>query len=224
MSAPHRSFRIICLPTALISFCARRTYAHHELPSARCLPLTLIAFALIILTTACESRLDLRARVVDSKGRGIAGAIFYAEAFQYRGGVYDFAWGQADSQGIISTGTGQVPALRWRGNAKLAIAALAPGKTPVAVIDYLDRISGTDIEVTLQDHSDTTMNWEPRLASLSFPFEQNPALARRLRQPENVELIEAFAEAYEPIKRGEVSATEEEWAKMEYLTKLLSEK
>jgi hypothetical protein len=151
--------------------------------------------ALLLSAAGCSSRHELNATVRDDSGNPIPGAVFYAEAYT-NSGAFDFAFAQAGKTGEVpAAGRGPLT-IRWRWGAKLALAALAPGKKPIVLLDPLGRIKADGIVISLPGRTGSTPAWEPSLALLSFPFEADPALAARMAAPEFGPLRRAFREAY----------------------------
>jgi hypothetical protein len=76
------------------------------------------------------------------------------------------------------------------------LAGFAPGKRPIVVYDELGRVEPQGNVFRLQDLPATGFRWEPRVAKLAFPFDDNPTLAARAAAPRYRSLREAFREAY----------------------------
>jgi hypothetical protein len=107
--------------------------------------------------------------------------------------------------------------IEWKRGAKLALAAFAPGKKPMAVYDELGRVRADGIVIQVQDLPPTGLRCEPRVGNLSFPFEENPMLAARVAAPEYKALRKAFADAY-ALMGGE--SLPRELTKVRFLEKL----
>lgn len=164
-------------------------------------------------------RLDVR--VVDSEGKPIADALFYAEAFTLDERAFDFDWGRSDSDGYVFRADGAPLEIAWKSDARLSHAAFAPGMKPAGFIDHLGRATDSAFSVILYDTSQTALDYQPVLAKMSFPFETKPYLARRLRDPSNRPLLTAFRQAYEPLISGGIPTMPEEQAKLSFLESLL---
>lgn len=163
------------------------------------------AATLLLGASACSSEQFLRARIVDGHGQPLPGAILYAEAYT-REGAFDFAFARAGPAGEVPPAGGPEARIAWRRGARLALAAFAPGKVPVVVYDPLGRVKADGIEMPLEDATDEAQAWEPRLARLSYPFEEQPALASRLRRGEYHDLRQAFRRAYAALSDGQLHA------------------
>jgi hypothetical protein len=150
----------------------------------------IVAALAALAAAACTSTNPLRASVRDASGKPIPNAIFYAEAYD-SGGTFDFVWAKTGENGEIPPTT-----IRWKRGAKLALAAFAEGKRPIAVYDELGRVKADGVDLPLSDLPETGLKWEPRLAKLSFPFEGQPELAERIAASENADLRRAFRDAY----------------------------
>ncbi len=183
---------------------------------------SLLILVLTLVLAGCEKAVDVIARVTDRQGRGLAGAVFYCEAWQYSDGAYDFAWGVADSSGVVRMPDGLPMKIRWRSDAKLGVAVMATGKRTFAVNDYTNTMSPEALEFVLDDTTGAIMRWEPKLAKLGFPFEKKSGLAERLRREANLPLLRRIAEEYSILKGGTIGATPEEMAKMAFLTEMLA--
>jgi len=187
-------------------------------------PVALCAMLLSGILAGCgnESR-TLDVRVVDEAGQPVADALFYAEAFTYSERAFDFAWGYSNGEGLVHRPDGSPLEIAWKADARLSYAAFAPGMKPAGFIDHVGRATDSSFSVILYDTSQTDLDYQPVLAKMSFPFESNPDLARRLREPSNRPLLLAFREAYEPLATGELPTMPEERLKLDFLNSLLYE-
>ncbi|MEK7409738.1 MAG: hypothetical protein AAB225_32150 [Acidobacteriota bacterium] len=174
----------------------------------------------LLPATGCSTTQELRAFVFDQAGRPIPGALFYAEAYTHDG-AFDFAFSLPGPNGAAPPSGHPPLTIRWRWGAKLALAAFAPGKKPIAVYDELGRVRADGIVFNLQDLPDKGLRWEPRVADLSFPFENAPRLAARAAAPECAPLRRAFRAAYEPLFAGEEPALPRQILKMRALERLV---
>jgi hypothetical protein len=164
-----------------------------------------VVASLALASSACSSDMELRAKIVDAQSRPLPGALFYAEAYTHDG-VFDFAFARAGSGGEVPAAGSPELHVTWRSGAKLALAAFAPGKMPIVVYDQLGRVKADGIEMPLEDLPAKGGSWEPRVAQLSYPFENTPDLAARLRRSEYQDLRRAFREVYAPLIAGEQPA------------------
>lgn len=188
---------------------------------------TVLALAVVaplaLASLACSADMELRAKIVDAQNRPLPGALFYAEAYTHDG-VFDFAFGRAGLGGEVPAVGSPELHVAWRSGARLALAAFAPGKVPIVVYDQLGRVKADGIEMPLEDLPAKGGGWEPRVAQLAYPFENNPDLAMRLRRSEYRDLRRAFREAYAPLIAGEQPAIlPAERAKIEALRRLDAE-
>ncbi|BBO81498.1 hypothetical protein [Desulfosarcina ovata] len=164
----------------------------------------------------------LNAVIKNSNGSPIQGAVFYAEAYTHKSGVFDFAYGYTGPDGNIKQSYGETLTIKWRNNARLAIAAFAENYKPVVIYDPMVTIEADGIEITLQDLPNVGFRWEPRVAKLGFPFENHPDLAHRISTPDHKILLAAFFNAYKPLWNKEETALPNEWNKMKFLEKLIN--
>jgi hypothetical protein len=183
-----------------------------------------IVILAMLMSLACRvtngDTLALSVDVRDASGQPVPGALFYAEAYVVNEGAFDFIFAVAGDEGKVPTDEAPPPTLRWRRGARLALAAFAPGMKPFAIHDHAGRLRADGITLTLQPLSGSGYRWEPRLGHLSFPFESQPALARRLAGADHAILRKAFLDAYEPLAAGEESAVPREWKKLQFLQKM----
>ena len=179
------------------------------------------SFSLFLWAAACTTTQDLRAVITDTAGKPIPGAIFYAEAWT-NDAAFDFAFSGTGASGEVPP-AGEKLSVNWRPGARLALAALAPGKKPMVVYDELGRIKADGIHFKLEDLPPPGQRWEPRVGKLGFPFEQNRELAARVAAPECAKLRAAFRAAYAPLASGEEHAVPEEKIKLQTLDSLKEE-
>jgi hypothetical protein len=175
-----------------------------------------VLIAATFASAGCAGRKELRAVIEDATGRPIPGAVFYAEAYS-GSGAFDFAYSLAGRSGEVPPANSGPLTIAWKPGAKLALAAFAPGKKPMAVYDQLGRVRADGIVIELQDLPQTGLRWEPRVGNLSFPFEENPKLAARVAAPEYKTLRKAFEDAY-ALLGGQ--GLPRELAKLRFLEKL----
>ncbi len=181
---------------------------------------SLLALCVALLPAiGCSTTQELRAFVLDQAGRPIPGALFYAEAYTHDG-AFDFAFTLTGPNGEAPPAGAPPLTIRWRWRAKLALAAFAPGKKPIAVYDELGRVRADGIAFKLQDLPEKGLRWEPRVADLSFPFEHDSRLAARAGAPASAPVRRAFRAAYQPLYGGEEPALPRQILKMRALDRL----
>ena len=179
----------------------------------------MIWIALGSVLGGCRTVEEITANIVDANQQPIPGALLYVEVYDDEG-TFDFAFGVSGGAGEVPA-SGQAPVtVRWRAGAKLAFAAFAEGKKPVVVYDQLGRTQPRGNVFELADSPEVGLRWEPRIAELAFPFENEPVLAGRAAVADCVELRRAFREAYRPLIEGEESVLPEEQVKIEALDRL----
>jgi hypothetical protein len=144
---------------------------------------------------------DVRATILDESGEPIPGAIFYAEAYD-EDGAFAFLSDRAGSAGEVPDSAREPLKIPWRRGARIALAALAPGRPPAVLRDPSGRIE-SDGALLVQRSAPAGGSSGGGLASLAFPFENDPELVRRLGGSEFAELRAAFLAAYEEIEQSE---------------------
>ncbi len=135
---------------------------------------------------------DVRVTVVDEDTAPLPGAVFYVEAVD-DSGAFACEWGVAGPAGEVPVSAREPVKIPWRPGARLAMAAFAPGRTPAVIRETGGawRISdGAVLELRPGDP------WNPELAALAFPFEDEPALAALVAAPSADALREAFRAAW----------------------------
>lgn len=157
----------------------------------------ILLLAAALCTCACASEQELRAVIVDENGKPIPGGIFYAEAWQHPG-AFDFVFAQAGTNGEVPAAGSPPLTIRWRSRANLAIAAFAPGRKPLVISDPLGRVKADGITLRLAAQNQSKPEREFSLTKLSFPFEENPELAARVKASQYAELRRTFRAAYQP--------------------------
>lgn len=156
--------------------------------------LSAMPVAAVLCASCNEATLAVSAQVVDTDGKPIPGALLYVEAYTGRG-AYDFAWSRAAGDGRVPPGGGRL-ALAARPSARLAVMVTAPGHQTVVLLDHTGALVGHDVRIELAKQSEAGAVWEPGLAQLSYPFEDQAHLAKRLGAAQHAELRRGFAEAY----------------------------
>jgi hypothetical protein len=151
----------------------------------------------VLALCACAGEQQLRAVIVDERGKPIPGSLFYAEAWQHPG-AFDFVFAAAGKDGEVPAAGSPALTIGWKWRANLSIAAFAPGRKPLVISDALGRVKADGIVLQLHELNEAEPEREARLTTLSFPFEEMPSLAARLREPRYAELRRAFHTAYQP--------------------------
>ena len=129
-------------------------------------------------------------RLVDTANNPVCGALVYIEA--YTSHTYAFVWS-------FSGDSGEVPAkgqprlkLFMRPGAKLMYCVLAPEQYPFIVNDREKVFKSGDISFVIAKNPLAGLAYNPLLFHLDFPYENNPALRKKLLQLENRKLVETF--------------------------------
>ena len=173
---------------------------------------------LAVFSEGCSGEYSFQARVVDIEGKPLNGAMFYAEVYTYRHGAYDFVWGVTDSNGMVKDG--QLLKLKWVDDSHISTVAFADSKIPEVRLDQEKLPIGDTVTLYLRDTSKALLPWAPKVGKLSFPFENQPKLAERLKAEGNTKLIEIFREAYRPLMESDISILPEEQVKIDFLKTL----
>jgi hypothetical protein len=172
-----------------------------------------------LLLARCTEKQLVQAKIVDDSGQPIEGALLYFEVYD-NNGVYDFGFAKTDKQGETPSSSSKALFTEWSSGSLIALAAFSNGKKPVVLYDKLGNISPTGMIITLHNLDGEKLKWEPRIAKLSFPFEDNSALFQRAAKPEVKLLREAFYEAYQPLINGDAAIFNYEKEKINALKKL----
>lgn len=184
-----------------------------------CLAARICTKSLVLLplcASACRDSAEVRARILDERGRPVAGAILYVEC-DSGAGATDFQFAVASRDGVIPADGATPLVYRAERGAKLTLAALAPGKKPTVLYDHAGRIQPDGLTLVLKDLARPGERWEPRIGMLTYPFEGHPELAARLRRPEYSELRRAFVQTYEILKDPRENALPRELEKWELI-------
>ncbi|MAF26384.1 MAG: carboxypeptidase-like regulatory domain-containing protein [Gemmatimonadota bacterium] len=164
--------------------------------------------ALLSAMPGCSSpSRDFRGTVLDSGGAPVPGAVVYAEAVGPDGPI-GFLTARTGAAGEVPVSAREPLPLPWGAGATAVLAAFAPGKLPT----ILHAPPTTDGVVLILRDLPEGSRWEPRVASLAFPFPDDAALADRAASPECVELRAALRAAwseYSPESGRPPSAREE---------------
>lgn len=176
-------------------------------------PASLVGLAGVVALTSCAdlaSTRDVRVTIFDERGEPLSGAIFYVEAADDRGPIA-FLWARSGPAGEVPQSAREPLKLPWRPGARLAMAVLAPGRRSAVVREEGERVvsDGAVLELRLGS------TWNPEIARLAFPFEGDPSLAARLRDPTSGPLVDAFRSAW--AERPAVPLSEEERRKLDAL-------
>jgi len=155
----------------------------------------------LLLLTACSttpSTRDVRVTILDEAGNPLPGAIFYAEAYD-ENGAFAFLSAAAGEAGVLPDQAREPLKIPWRARARLALAAFHPGYRPLVVRDPTRWVQSDGALLTLVSDSLPSIP-PPEIAELSFPFEDQPLLARQLAAPEYGPLRAAFRRAWGPSR------------------------
>ncbi len=182
----------------------------------------LIVVASALLITQCAPEKYLHASILDTEGNPIPDAVFYAEASTHESGAFDFLFAVPDEDGEV--GSKENPAtIRWKPNAKLSIAAFAPNKKTIVIFDHDNVIIEHGIVLKMENSKPGDSAWERDLLLLSFPFEKQPELAKRLSGIKPQLLRNSFLQAYNKFLSGKAQPTEKERRKVDKIRQLEKE-
>lgn len=166
----------------------------------------------------CASRTPIRAQIVDAAGVPVSGAVLYFEVYR-SGSVLDFGFAESDAAGFAPP-EDAVLETKWGRGMRLDFAAFAPGKMPTVLRDALGSVTPEGIVIRMRDQEGPAANWEPRIATLSYPFETDPELFERAAAPDARILRQAFQTAYDALVAGGEAILPAEEAKLSSLTAL----
>jgi hypothetical protein len=136
---------------------------------------------------------DVRATIVDEEGAPIPEAVFYAEAYD-DSGAFAFLSARAGQAGEVPDSAREPLKIGWRGGARIALAAFAPGRRPAVLRDPGGRIESDGAVLVLEPAA--PLEGELAVAALAFPFEDDPLLAVLAAAPEHARLRRALREVY----------------------------
>ena len=143
---------------------------------------------------------DIRVTLVDEDTAPVPGAVFYAEASDATG-PFAYLWRISGRAGEVPDSAREPLKIPWRPGARLAMAAFAPGRTPVVMRDGDDAPVRSDGAVFALRPGGA---WNPALATLAFPFEGAPDLAARLDDAAQAPLLDAFRRAWAAAPAAEL--------------------
>jgi hypothetical protein len=151
------------------------------------------AGAAAVAATGCggPSAKDVRATILDERGEPVAGAVFYAEAYD-DAGPFAFLSARSGTAGEVPDSAREPLKLPWRAGAKVALAAFAEGFRPTVVRDpegYVES-DGALLVLVRGDEADPAA-----VAPLGFPFEGRAGLAEAAGAAGHAALRDAFARA-----------------------------
>ncbi len=186
-----------------------------------------ILFLFVLLLTGlllarCTEKQLVQAKIVDENNQPIEGALLYFETYN-NNGTYDFGFAETDKNGETPGNGSGTLYTEWDSYSHISLTAFAKGKKPVVLYDQLGNITPTGMIIALQNLADAKLKWEPRIAKLAFPFEDNKILFKKASSPEAKPLREAFHNAYLPLIDGDVTAFNYETEKIKALKKLEEE-
>jgi hypothetical protein len=93
-------------------------------------------------------------------------------------------------------------------------------KKPSVLFDQSDVVSPEDMMILLRNFTDDDLKWEPKIAKLSFPFENNEILYKRVLNGKYSDLINTFKKSYSVLNADNLTIFDWEKKKMETLNKL----
>ncbi len=149
--------------------------------------------AVALVLSSCTSTGILKAHVTDAVGKPITGAVVYLEAWTHPS-ANDFCYGITDSTGQVAVNA--QTSITLKSGSRIAWAAFAEGKEPMAVIDYRPAKMGGIMEIQLVDWVAPGTGSSSRVSKLAFPFPDHSDLRNRVSRPENSPLRVVFWKAY----------------------------
>ena len=161
-----------------------------------------------------------RGEITNGNGEPAVNAVVYLEAHRKGKGAFDFGYVTIDS---ASGGTFTL-SLKWKWNALLAYAIFVPGRETITGFDWTRYYSKHDLVFYIDSADHNGRNCATGLLGMSFPFEEKPALAKRLQRNERRQLTDAFIEAYQPILDGDCPPPSGNEGKLEAVRELCPEK
>lgn len=142
-------------------------------PRAACVLLA----ALILGAAGCSgpSTRDWRATILDESGAPIPGAIFYAEA-RDADGPFAFVVETAGQAGEVPRSANRPGKIAWRPDARLTVAAFAPGYRPAVHWSDSEFVPSDGIQFVLREAGGSSQLWTPDLRHLGWSA-SHPAAA-----------------------------------------------
>lgn len=139
-----------------------------SLCSSRSLVAALLTVALLA-TAGCSApaQRDWRATILDESGAPIPGAVFYAEA-RDADGPFAFALEAAGEAGEIPRSAHRPGKIAWRADARLTVAAFAPGHLPAIHWSDSEFVPSDGIQFVLREADDPSRLWAPDLMRLGW--------------------------------------------------------
>jgi hypothetical protein len=186
---------------------------------------TFFSFILLLtglLLARCTEKQLVQAKIVDENNQPIEDAILYFEVYD-NNGTYDFGFAETDKNGETPGSGSKALYTEWNSDSHISLTAFSKGKKPVVLYDQLGNITATGMTITLYNLAGAKLKWEPRIAKLAFPFEDNQELFKKAAQPNAKPLRDAFYNAYKPLIDGNVTAFNYEKEKIDVLKKLEKE-
>lgn len=157
-------------------------------------PVVLAAAGLVLASCSGPSSRDVRATILTESGEPIAGAVFYAEAWDDHG-PFAFLTMTSGTAGEVPQSAWEASKIAWRPGARIAVAAFATGFVPTVQRNPKGSVRTDGALIVLHPVSGENA-WNPAVAELAFPFPDTPALAAQARAPGNAGLRQAFRNAW----------------------------
>jgi hypothetical protein len=107
------------------------------------------------------------------------------------GGPFAYRWAIAGRAGEVPDSAREPLKVPWRRGARLAMAALAPGRRPCVIAERGQRMRSDGAVLVLEPGE----GGSEELDALGVPFTPGSALARRYEEPSEAPLREAFRAA-----------------------------
>ena len=150
---------------------------------------------LLLITCFCGSYgggREFKGKIFNRNGEPIVNGLVYIEAYRPGKGVFDFGYAVLDEK---SAGTFSIR-LKWKKNALIAIALFSPGMKTGVTFDRIRYYMTHGLLMTMDSLSGNESDCATSILGLGFPFENNPSLAKRLLEPGNLRIVEAFTDDY----------------------------
>jgi len=165
-----------------------------EIPARSMIAAGMMVLALMLAAPLYGGeQLTIRGVIKDVYGHPLPGAGLYVEAWVGNGHTYDFAFATAGARGEVPPEGAPPMTISWVPGMKLAYTALEKDKDPQTRFDRMGVMDPGNVEFVLAD-ADPSYPWS--LKGLSYPFDDNPALAKKAAAPEYArmrEMLSAFA-------------------------------
>lgn len=155
------------------------------------------AAVMLVLFSGCarDSTRDIRATILDESGEPLPGAILYAEAYD-ESGTFACVASRSGQAGEVPDKALESLPIAWRRNARIALIAFAPGRSPVIRKDPSRRIETDGVVLAFGAAPGSA-----GLGDFAFPFPAGTELRATISAPEYAPVREAFRDAIRLLER-----------------------